>query len=745
MAPVRIGDLEKLSTDFLPGWQKDPYRIRNRLVDPSSFRPLEADEIEILVKNGNTAENWNKILVTENFNPNLVRGCEFLGLVRIGDLGNHYLEFHDLRLPVGLVNCVIVSCDIGHHVVMRNIRLIAHYIIGDYCLLFNIDEMTTTNHAKFGAGILKEGESEDVRIWLELGNENGGRRILPFKGMLAADAFLWTKFRGNTRLMQRLKKMTEKTADRRRGYYGIVGSHTVIKNSRIIKDVHIGSHAYIKGSNKLKNLTILSARDESTQIGEGVELVNGIVGYASRIFYGSKAVRFITGRNTQLKYGARLINSYLGDNSTVSCCEILNNLIFPFHEQHHNNSFLIATTVMGQSNIAANATVGSNHNSRSPDGEIIAGRGFWPGLGVSLKHNSTFASFVLIANGRYRNELTIPIPFSLVSKRETAPGIQIMPGYWFLYNMYAVARNNWKFRQRDRRVVKEQHIETEILAPDTVNEMLDALDMLLPVIGAAIEKHSGTPGERSGRKDLVRIAVDMLDRAEPAAVPDFPIEREIDIHLPGFEKSGPEAEIIKPLKGMWVFRQMILYYCISILADYFFSRPDQEFDRKGGLTALVKDLNGHSCGRWWNFGGQLIRDTDCTALIDDVVNASLKDWQDIHARYTHLWENYPVCKAGHACAALHRLLGGHPGHYGERQWIDLLNRALLIKKLILDLTISSRQKDYTSPFRKMVYENQKEMDAVLGKLQDNAFIGHLKQETEAFERKMSRLADFFHT
>jgi len=83
-------------------------------------------------------------------------------------------------------------------------------------------------------------------------------------------------------------------------------------------------------------------------------------------------------KNSNLKYGARLINSFLGDNSTISCCEVLNNLIFPAHEQHHNNSFLIASVIMGQSNIAAGATIGSNHNSRANDNEIQAGRGFWP-------------------------------------------------------------------------------------------------------------------------------------------------------------------------------------------------------------------------------------------------------------------------------------------------------------------------------------------------------------------------------
>lgn len=140
-------------------------------------------------------------------------------------------------------------------------------------------------------------------------------------------------------------------------------------------------------------------------------MVNGIIGYGCRVFYGIKAVRFIMSDYSQLKYGARLINSFLGPNATISCCEVLNSLIYPAHEQHHNNSFLCAALVMGQSNIAAGATLGSNHNSRGADGEVIMGRGFWPGLCVSIKHNSIFPSFTILNKGDYNYELNIPIPF----------------------------------------------------------------------------------------------------------------------------------------------------------------------------------------------------------------------------------------------------------------------------------------------------------------------------------------------
>ena len=40
---------------------------------------------------------------------------------------------------------------------------------------------------------------------------------------------------------------------------------------------------------------------------------------------------------------------------------------------------------MGQSNMAAGATIGTNHNSRSADGEIIAGTGVLAGTMCKLE------------------------------------------------------------------------------------------------------------------------------------------------------------------------------------------------------------------------------------------------------------------------------------------------------------------------------------------------------------------------
>ena len=417
---------------------KDEYYLRNQQNrSGTKHRSLTALEIEILVRNRNTSDDWSKLLVSEAFNPELVKNCSFFGLVRIGNLERTCLSFSDLVVPVGIYNSTIISADFGNNVAIHNVNYLSHYIIGDEVIITNVNELVTTNHTKFGNGIIKKGEDESVRIWMELCNENTGRKVLPFNGMTAGDAYLWTRNRHDDTLQQKFIELTEKRFDNKLGYYGKIGDRTVIKNCKIIKDVWIGSDAYLKGANKIKNVTINSAPEARTQIGEGCELVNGIIGYGCRIFYGIKAVRFILSDYSQLKYGARLINSFLGPNATISCCEVLNSLIFPAHEQHHNNSFLCAALVMGQSNIAAGATIGSNHNSRGADGEVIMGRGFWPGLCVSIKHNSIFASFTLLNKGDYNYELNIPIPFSLVSNDPVKDELIIMPGYWFLYNFYA--------------------------------------------------------------------------------------------------------------------------------------------------------------------------------------------------------------------------------------------------------------------------------------------------------------------
>ena len=712
-----------LTPEFIPKG-KDEYHFRNiQNRNGIRYRDLKSSELRVLEDNGNTSANWKHVKVSDEFDPRLVRNCAFYGLVRIGRLQPVFLEFNNLRMPVGLYNSTIISCDFGDNVAVDNVNFMSHYITGNEVILANINELATTNHSKFGNGVLKQGEPESVRIWLEICNENAGRSVLPFNGMLAADAWLWSKHRDDEVLLRKFREFTDKKFDTRRGYYGKIGDRTVIKNCKIIKDVWIGSDAYLKGANKLKNLTINSTPEAQSQIGEGCELVNGIIGVGCRVFYGVKAVRFVLSSHSQLKYGARLINSYLGDNSTISCCEVLNSLIFPAHEQHHNNSFLCAAVVLGQSNMAAGATIGSNHNSRGADGELIAGRGFWPGLCVSLKHNSRFASFTLISKADYPCELDIPIPFCLVSNDLAGDRLVLMPGYWFFHNMYALARNAGKYASRDKRVDKSIVYEYDYLAPDSVNELFTALELFRKFTGKAIA------GGQKSESSWLRTGQRLLER-DPAAA------SALEILAEGFENSRRKVLLTKVPEAYALFKKLIVYYGVKQLVEMARTRNVRSWN---GLVQLLPF--GAVREAWINAGGQLIPARRIRTLLKDLRGGKIGNWDEVHEFYMEESKRYPQEKFRHGFASLLEITGLTKSQFTYNRFVKLLDQALAMAGQLFNGIYESRAKDYQSPFRKMVYDTQEEMDRVLGPLSSNSFISEQKQELTSFSESVRELME----
>lgn len=714
-----------LDPKYIPAG-KDKYYLRNTQVcaPKGGWRHLNSFEIETLVKNDNTAMSWDNIMVTDEFDPMMVKNNKFYGFVRIGRVTDNGLQYHDLRLSCGITNSSIHSCDIGDDCAIHNVHYLSHYIIGDRCMLFNIQEMSCTDHAKFGNGILKDGEDENVRVWLELMNETGCRRVLPFDGMIAADAYMWAKFIDDRQFQDRLKSITQNTFDNRRGFYGTIGYGTVIKNSWILKDAKIGNCCYIKGASKLKNITINSSDKEPTQIGENVVLVNGIVGYGCRIFYSVIAVRFVLGSNSNLKYGARLMNSFMGDNSTISCCEVLNNLIFPAHEQHHNNSFLIASVVKGQSNMAAGATIGSNHNSRSNDNEIEAGRGFWPGLCSSVKHSCKFASFTMLAKAAYPAEMINPFPFALISNDEVHGELHVMPAFSWLYNMYAMARNNWKFTSRDSRVFKVQNIEFDAYAPDSMEEAIEARKLLDKFVAKASYRKQGMSLEGVSDVTLIEYGRKLMN-GSPEKV------AELEVFADNMEKSKRKVRILKPYEAYHAYGDMIIYYAVRNILAFF------EANEKETFQTLSARFDGERKRVWFNLGGQLMSMDDFNQLRSDIKDGTINTWKEIHHRYTEIWKRYPMDKLRHAYLSLKHVIG--VDSFTDEDWMHVLNKGIEIQNYVFDQVYKTRKKDYENIFRRATFATEEEMLAAWGPLDENSFIKQQREETRQFIEKIQNL------
>lgn len=771
---IRISSDLQVGTGFVPAHYLLPgeneYRIRNEQLkatgkDLNAYRSLKPFELETLIRNNNTCSNWALILVADPFTPELIHNTFFSGLVRIGRLEQVSLEHHDLHLFAGISNSQVIACDIGDNCVINNCSYIAHYIIGDSCILIDNAEIHVSNHSKFGNGGIIEGEGEELRITIDVMNEGGGRWIYPFDGITCADAYLWARYRDDESLMREFRRMTDAMFDNRRGRYGTIGLGSVLKSNGVIKDVAIGNSAYIKGSNKLKNLTIKSKEEARTQIGEGVELVNGIIGYGCKIFYGCKAVRFVMSDNSSLKYGARLIHSVLGENSTVSCCEILNNLIFPAHEQHHNTSFLIASLVRGQSNIAAGATIGSNHNSRAPDGEIEAGRGFWPGLCTSVKHSSRFASFCLLAKGDYRFELNIPFPFCLVDNDYKHDRLVLVPAYWWTSNMFALMRNEAKFLARDQRSNKMLQLEYSPFAPDTADEIVSAMALLEEMTGKAFASYGAknavgpdmeeflAPAREialldDSREEEKRHAYADLGRSILAGKAALPFE----VHAENMEHSSRECIIIKPCRAWQAYRDMLLWFAGREAVKVALGLPEEKLSWENLEAALAPDGSCSAGTAWENLGGLLASVPRLKRILARTAAGEYPTWVEFHEEYGKLSALYSSDKARYAWSILGTLYPQSPAappsatrsKGSSRQgFLAALSDLESLSSIVEAEMLASRSKDWSNAFRKATYRSEAEMTAVLGRPEETPFLIKAKKELETLRHDLRRISAAF--
>lgn len=688
----------------------------------SKARKLTDSEVSSLIKQGNSAVDWDKILVEDPFNPDKFQKNTFSGDVVIGACTKTALENGSLSLPSGIYNSVISNSIIGDNCSIHNVKLISDYIIGNNVILFNIDELSVSSHPLFGTGIV---DSKGERNWLDIANENGGRRVLPFRSIMAADCFLWSKYREEPRFMKKLTALTDKFEQLSGKKKGTIGNDTIIRSSRIIQDVIIGEKAAITGADLLQNLTIQSSSDTPTIIGVGSKLFNGIIHSGAQVLYDVKAYNFVLSSHSTLKSGARFFDSFLGENSTISCCEVQSSLIFPFHEQHHNNSFLIASTIQGQSNIAAGATIGSNHNSRGADGEIVAERGFWPALSSSLKHNCKFAAFTLLAKADYPHELNIELPFSLVSQDESNNRLIIMPAYWFLYNMYALARNSWKFNIRDKRKDKSQYLEFDYLAPDTIEEIFKSLDLLTLWTGKAWYRKYRSFTDYVNTEKLMEKGEEILN-GETGEIASLEILGE------GLENSTRNVLIIKAEQAYKAYKEMIHYYAVKNITWY-------ATVNSLSLSTVTDMFMGAARASWINLGGQLMKKNELEILKKDILTSEIDSWEEIHNRYLTLSKDYTENKCRHAFASLMSLYNINSSDIDRKFWEKTLEMALTIQKHIEKNTYDSRLKDYTNKYRRITFDTKEEMEAVIGTIEDDTFIHIIQKEAKLFKTSVEKL------
>jgi hypothetical protein len=115
--------------------------------------PLTDADIARLEKNGNLAADWSKVRVARGFDPDRVRDSSFFGSVVLGKFDKELDIGDGVFLPSGIYNSTLTHCGIGSNVLVRDVKLLANYVVREGAVLFDCGAISTGPGAVFGTGV----------------------------------------------------------------------------------------------------------------------------------------------------------------------------------------------------------------------------------------------------------------------------------------------------------------------------------------------------------------------------------------------------------------------------------------------------------------------------------------------------------------------------------------------------------------------------------------------------------------
>ncbi len=437
-----------------------------------SLRPLSAEEIAQLEERGNTAEDWSRVLVADGFDPRRVCGTDFQGDVVLGRFTDR-VPFGGVTLSAGIVDATIADCVIGHDALVREVTLLANCVVGPGAILLDCGRITCDPGTTFGNGAV-----------LPIGCETGGRPVAIFAEMDVELASALAQPSGRRELVELHAAVLTDYLARAGSGRGVIERGAHVMGTRRLHNVFIGPGSRIDGATVIENCTLLSSEEERVRVQSGACVSDSLVQWGCSISTLAVVSQSLLTEHAHVERHGKLSCSILGPNTSVGGGEVTSALLGPFVACHHQSLVIATLWPGGRGNVGYGANVGSNHTSRAPDQECRVGEGVFFGLGVNVKFPADFsaAPYTVIACGSDLLPQKIAFPFSLIAPPSTSPPgvspayMEIVPGWMLRDNLYALRRNEAKYRARNR--ARRTGFDFDFLRPDTVELIRAALARL---------------------------------------------------------------------------------------------------------------------------------------------------------------------------------------------------------------------------------------------------------------------------
>lgn len=393
-----------------------------------SHRLTTAEERALLLSRGCYAEDWDRVLVSEDFSTEQLRNVRFEGSVSIGSK----TKISD--------------------------STISNYDIGCECVIDDVLRMECRHASSFGEG-----------VGVAAVNENGGRTSLIYRDITAQIAYLMTMMRNRPEMVARLMLLVEERAKEHTATIGKVGDNSSIMGARFIREVLIEDNCTIEGASHLENGTVGS----HAHVGIDVRARNFIIDNHACVDGASSIERAFIGENTHVDNGFTAIDTLMFANCHFENGEAASVFAGPFTVSHHKSSLLIAG-IFSFFN-AGSGTNQSNHLFKSGAvHQSVHLRGSKFGSSAYVMSPAIEGPYTVILGRHTRHHDTQDMPYSYLI--EEGGQSVLMPA--LSLRSYGTVRDIEKWKARDKRTLKRDNICFEEFNPYITGKMLRGVDTL---------------------------------------------------------------------------------------------------------------------------------------------------------------------------------------------------------------------------------------------------------------------------
>lgn len=429
------------------------------------YRQLDEKEIRQLEDNNCWAEDWQRVMVADDFNPNAVRNVTFYGDVKLGSFDKSIEVSKTFMRRTGVYNATLRNVTIGNNSLVENVgNYINNYVIGSDCYISNICTMETTEGATYGEGNI-----------ISVLNEVGEGNVVSYHGLTSQIAALMVRYAGNNAFRTAIRRLVAEYIQRTTPDTGTIGNGVKIVNTKEVTNTVVYNDCEINGAARISDCTIMSSPEASVFIGTGVICENSIIAHGSSIINSVKMQDCFVGEACKLSNGFTAAQSVFFANSYMSNGEACAAFCGPFSSSHHKSSLIIGGMFSFYN--AGSATNFSNHAYKM--GPIHYGtleRGSKTASGAYLLMPAHIGTFSVCFGKLMYHPDTRSLPFSyLIAYGDI---MYLVPGR----NLTTVGlyRDIRKWPKRDMRSKQSQKsiVNFDWLSPFSVGEIIQGKKIL---------------------------------------------------------------------------------------------------------------------------------------------------------------------------------------------------------------------------------------------------------------------------